>query len=184
MPVFSSDSTQTPPIDICGTGWGLAAFFFTYMYMLCFFSCSYFPVKFFFFETLNAAPCTGHLGWGSHVKAQVHSIDAVVWEAKEKWVFLALKRIPKIFRSWCWCWLLAGAGCWLVLAGASWRRCCCRGEVVIVLEPGERGNKLGGRWSSGLGFSWGTRPNYVMEMEGNICQVGLGLWWRWSPKPF
>ena len=190
-PCFLLIPPKTPPIDICGTGWGLAAFFFTYMYMLCFFHAPIFLSSFFFFETLNAAPRTGHLGWGSHVKAQVHSIDVAVWEAKEKWVFLALKRILKIFRSWCWLvlvlvgagyWLVlvlagVGAGCWLVLVLASVGAGCW---LVLVL--------------AGVGAGWRRRcrrGDVVIVLEpgasGNKLEedevLGLGLRWDFEPAP-
>ena len=98
-----------------------------------------------------------------------------------------------------WCWLLAGAGywlvlvlagvgasCWLVLvlasagagywlvlvlagAGAGWRRRCRRGEVVIVLEPGAGGNKLEEDEVLGLGLRW------VFEPAPVSFGFGLGL---------
>ena len=95
---------------------------------------------------------------------------------KEKWVFLALKRIPKIFRSWLVL-VLTSAGCWLVLvlAGVGWRRHCRLGEVVIVLKPGAEGEAS---WKKrevlGLGLSWGIRLNPILALV-------LGL--SWSPSP-
>ena len=173
-PCFLLIPPKTPPIDICGTGWGLAAFFFTYMYMLCFFHAPIFLSSFFFFETLNAAPRTGHLGWGSHVKAQVHSIDVAVWEAKEKWIFLALKRIPKIFRSWCWLVLvLVGAGYWLVLA-TGW--CWCWLELVPAGVVAAAAGRWWSCWSqSRRGASWEEDEARAWALVGALGPI---MWWR------